>query len=70
MAQIVTGSHLYSQNKLSSDFRSDKEMIDLYWSLLQLEEDTKEVKVPLDHLSFIDKVNISDLSPDSFYRLL
>lgn len=68
MALIVTSQPKFAENRMREDFPSDKEMIDLYWSLMQLSEDTKAIKVPLTALSFLNTVKVSELRPESFFR--
>ena len=50
------------------DFPTDKEMIQLYWSLMQLAEDTKDIQIPLESLSFLNEVDIHALDPPTYYK--
>ena len=43
-------------------------MIKLYWSLMQIDEDSKDVNIPLAHLSFLDGVKIAELDPETFFK--
>ena len=52
---------------MREDFHSDKEMIKLYWSLLQLDEDSNDVSVPLPALSFLNTIDVNALDPSTFY---
>ena len=67
MAQIVTRQSKFEENRMREDFPSDKEMVMLYWSLMQLSEDTRDIKVPLTALSFLNEVDVGNLDPSTFY---
>ena len=42
-------------------------MIKLYWALMQLDEDSKDVSVPLPALSFLNTIDVKSLDPSTFY---
>ena len=67
MAQIITRQSKFEENRMREDFPSDKEMVMLYWSLMQLSEDTRDIKVPLTALSFLNEVDVGNLDPSTFY---
>ena len=45
MAQIITGHTLYQSGRISEDFPADKDLIQLYWTLMQLSEDGNDIEV-------------------------
>ena len=53
---------------MRKDFPDDKSMIHLYWSLMQLSEDTKDIVVPLPALAFMNSVDVASLDSTTFYK--
>ena len=53
---------------MRKDFPDDKGMIHLYWSLMQLSEDTKDIVVPLPALAFMNSVDVASLDSTTFYK--
>ena len=68
MAKIITGHTLYESGRISEDFPADKDLIQLYWTLMQLSEDGSDIEVPLSSLSFLSSVDVASLDPVTFYR--
>ena len=68
MALIVTKQSLFTENRMREDFPSDKAMIQMYWSLMQLSEDAKDIVVPLTALSFMNSVDVASLDSSTFYQ--
>lgn len=68
MALIVTKQSLFTENRMREDFPSDKAMIQMYWSLMQLsEDDANDIVVPLTALSFMNSVDVASLDSSTFY---
>lgn len=67
---IVTDLPLFKEGRIREEFGSDKQLVELHWALLQLAEDSKDVKVPLASLSFLKDVDIGKLDPATFTKMM
>lgn len=45
-------------------------MVRLYWSLMQLAEDSKDVEVPLSNLAFLSDVDVASLDPATYFKYM